>query len=67
MSKPATKKSVEFTDEEIIHLLAMLRVAGFKEKRDISESLRSARNSEMRIIGRIMKRLRKAYNSGQKG
>jgi hypothetical protein len=58
----ATKKSVEFTDEEIIHLLAMLRVAGFKEKRDVSESLRSRRNDEMRIIGRIMKRLRKAYN-----
>ena len=32
--KSATKRSVEFTDEEIIHLLAMLRVAGFKEKLD---------------------------------
>lgn len=64
VKKNAVKKSIEFTDEEIIHLLAMLRVAGFKEKRDISESLRSARNDEMKIIGRIMKRLRKAYNSG---
>jgi hypothetical protein len=62
--KTAEKKSIEFTDEEIIHLLAMLRVAGFKEKRDISESLQSRRNDEMKIIGRIMKRLRKAYNSG---
>ena len=62
----ATKKSIEFTDEEIVHLLAMLRVAGFKEKRDISESLRSRRNDEMRIIGRVMKRLRKAYNSDKK-
>jgi hypothetical protein len=59
----ATKKSVEFTDEEIVHLLAMLRVAGFKEKKDFPESLRSRRNYETRIIGRIMKRLRKAYNS----
>ena len=63
MKNSATKKSVELTDEEIIHLLAMLRVAGFKEKRDIPESIRPRRNSEMRIIGRIMKRLRKAYNS----
>jgi len=60
--KTATKKSILLTDEEIIHLLAMLRVAGFKEKRDISESLRGTRNDEMRIIGRVMKRLRKAYS-----
>lgn len=62
----ATKKSIQFTDEEIVHLLAMLRVAGFKEKRDISESIRNRRNDEMRIIGRVMKRLRKAYNSDKK-
>lgn len=55
------KISIEFTQEEIVHLLAMLRIAGFKEKRDISESIRGRRNDEMRIIGRIMKRLRKAY------
>ena len=52
--------TVELTREEIIHLIAMLRVAGFREKRDIAESLRNRRNSEMKIIGKVMKKLRKA-------
>lgn len=51
---------VEFTREEVLHLIAMLRVAGFREKRDITESLRNRRNSEMKIIGKVMKKLRKA-------
>lgn len=64
--KTATKKTVQFTDEEIVHLLAMLRVSGFREKRDFSESLRGRRNYEMKIIGKVMKRLRKAYNSDKR-
>lgn len=51
---------VEFTREEALHLIAMLKVAGFREKRDITESLRNRRNSEMKIIGKVMKKLRKA-------
>jgi len=54
--------SVEMTDEEIHHLIAMLRIAGFREKRDIPKEMRAMRNAEMRITGRIMKKLRKAMD-----
>lgn len=55
---------IPFTKKEIIHLLVLLRMDGYREKRDYPKSLRNSRNTEMQIIGRLMKRLRKAYEKG---
>lgn len=55
---------VPFTKKEILHLTVLLRLSGFREKRDYPKSLRNSRNIEMQIIGQIMKRLRKAYEKG---
>lgn len=52
---------VAFTKKELVHLLVLMRMDGYREKRDYPKSIRSNRNEEMQIIGRIMKRLRKAY------
>lgn len=52
---------ISFTKTEIVHLLVLLRMDGYREKRDYPKSLRNSRNDEMQIVGRIMKRLRKAY------
>lgn len=51
---------IELTDEEAIHTLVMLKLEGFREKRDFPKSIRGNRNTESRIIGRVMKKLRKA-------
>jgi hypothetical protein len=51
---------VEFTDDEIRHLSAMLRIAGFREKRDYLPEYRAQRTEEVRIMGRVLKKLRKA-------
>lgn len=53
-------RTVQLTDEEIHHLIIMLKIAGFSEKRDFLPQYRATRTEEMRIIGRIMKKLRKA-------
>jgi hypothetical protein len=55
---------VPFTKNELVHLLVLMRMDGYREKRDYPKSLRGNRNDEMQIIGRIMKRLRKAYEKG---
>lgn len=55
---------VPFTKREILHLTVLLRLSGFREKRDYPKSLRNSRNIEMQIIGKIMKGLRKAYEKG---
>jgi hypothetical protein len=54
------KSEIELTQEEIHHLLVMLRLMGFREKRDTPRRLRRARNEESKIIGKIMTKLRKA-------
>jgi hypothetical protein len=60
--KKNNKVFIEFTDEEVHHILVMLRLMGFREKRDTPIRLRRARNEESRKIGKIMKKLRKADN-----
>ena len=55
---------VYLTKQEIVHLLVLLKISGYREKRDYPKSIRGSRNSEMQIIGRIMKRLRKSYERG---
>ena len=51
---------IELTDEEIHHLMVMLKVAGFREKREFHPESKPRRTEEMRIMGRILKKLRKA-------
>jgi hypothetical protein len=38
----------------------MLKIAGFREKRDYLPEYRQQRTEEVRIMGRILKKLRKA-------
>lgn len=56
----AKTRSVELTDEEIHTLVALLHVMGFREKREIPKALRSGRTDMNIMVGRIIKKLRKA-------
>lgn len=57
--KSKTRK-VELTDEEIHTLIALLHVMGFKEKREFPKTMRKSRTEMNVLVGRIMKKLRKA-------
>lgn len=56
----AKTRSVELTDEEIHTLIALLHVMGFREKREVPKALRSGRTDMNIMVGRIIKKLRKA-------
>lgn len=51
---------IELTEEEIHHLYAMIHLAGFREKRELSPFSRMNRTDMQKIMGRILKKLRKA-------
>lgn len=53
-------RKIELTDEEVHVLLTVLHLAGFKEKREEPRHLRDSRPEIPVVVGRIMKRLRKA-------
>lgn len=76
MSKKSKKKQQEllvvFREGEIVlalseqearHLSAILHVAGFHEKRDLSESFQRNRTPLYTDISKVQKRLRKAIES----
>lgn len=58
MKKPS--KSIELNEEEIHYLYSMLHLMGFREKREFSKGFSGRRTDMQRIMGRIMKKLRKA-------
>lgn len=55
----APKKTVELTAEEIHYLYTMIHVAGFREKSEMIPSIRRNRTDMQRVMGRILKKLRK--------
>lgn len=56
-------RTIELTDEEIIHTMVMLKLEGFREKRDFPKAVRGNRPSGQRIIGRVLKKLRKSLET----
>jgi hypothetical protein len=52
--------TIELTSEEIRHLYVMMTLSGFREKRDFPLSIRGSRTDMQRVMGKIMKKLRKA-------
>lgn len=59
-----SKNRLDLTDEEIHTLLALLKVMGFREKREMPKPQRSGRTEMNVLVGRIMKKLRKAERIG---
>jgi hypothetical protein len=55
--------TITLTEEEARHLVAILHIEGFHEKRELPESIRSRRNAISKNMGRILKKLRKALES----
>lgn len=53
-------KKIELTQEEINHLYAMIHLLGFREKSEFPTRLRGNRTEMQRVMGRILKKLRKA-------
>lgn len=53
-------RRVDLTDAEIHTLLSLLHVMGFREKREFPKSLRKSRTEMNVMVGRIMKKLRRA-------
>lgn len=51
------------SEQEARHLTAILNVAGFHEKRDLSESFQKSRTPMYKNISKVQKRLRKAIES----
>ena len=49
---------VPLTKAEIVHLIRLMQLVGFHEKRELSESVRKNRTEYMKIMGKIMKKLR---------
>lgn len=61
MAKKSEKtRTVELTDAEIHTLVALLHVMGFREKREIAKPFREGRTEMNVVVGRIIKKLRKA-------
>lgn len=56
-SEPGTI-NVPLTRTEIVYLIGMMKLMGFHEKREYSESVRKNRTDYMKIMGKIMKKLR---------
>jgi hypothetical protein len=54
---------VTLTEEEARHLIAMLHIEGFHEKREIPKSVRSNRTDISKNMGRIIKKVRKALET----
>jgi hypothetical protein len=54
------KYVIELTEEEARHLIAILHIEGFHEKREVPKSIRNRRNDISRNMGKILKKLRKA-------
>lgn len=54
---------ISLTEEEARHLIAILHIEGFHEKREIPKSLRNRRNDLTRNMGKILKKLRKALEA----
>lgn len=56
------KKSEQIllTEEEINYLYTLIHMSGFREKREFPLNLRGNRTEMQRIMGRILKKLRKA-------
>jgi hypothetical protein len=59
-----SKNRLDLTDEEIHTLLALLNVMGFREKREVPKPYRDSRTEMNVVVGRIMKKLRKAERIG---
>ena len=57
------KIHLDLSEEEARHLIAVLHVAGFNEKRELPKSLWRNRNDITRNMGRILKHLRKSLES----
>lgn len=53
-------KTIELTQEEINHLYAMIHLQGFREKSEFPANLRRNRTEMQRVMGKILKKLRKA-------
>lgn len=53
-------KEQSLTVEEIHHLRRFLEFAGIREKRDVPLRLQDTRTVEMKILGKVLKKLRKA-------
>lgn len=60
--KKTTKSSkrIELTEQEINYLYTLIHMAGFREKTEFPIGLRKNRTDMQRIMGRILKKLRKA-------
>ena len=58
--KSKSSKPIELTEEEIKYLYTMIHMFGFREKAEFPPYLRSNRTDMQRIMGRILKKLRKA-------
>jgi len=58
-------REIRLTDEEIHILLSLLRLTGFREKRETPDNLRNSRTEMNVIVGRIIKKLRKADHFAQ--
>lgn len=54
------KVIISLTEEEARHLIAMLHIEGFHEKRELPKSIRSHRTDISKNMGRVIKKLRKA-------
>ncbi len=61
MSRSESRNVVlTLSEEEARHLYAILHVAGFNEKREMSDAFRRNQTPIYAHMGRILKRLRKA-------
>lgn len=53
-------KTIELTQEEVNHLYAMIHLLGFREKWEYSLETRHNRTEMQKVMGKILKKLRKA-------
>jgi hypothetical protein len=54
---------ITITREQAQHLIAVLHIEGYHEKREIPESLRDRRNGISKNMSRVLKKLRKGLES----
>jgi DNA-directed RNA polymerase subunit H (RpoH/RPB5) len=57
------KVIISLTEEEARHLIAMLHIEGFHEKRELPKSLHSNRTDISKNMGKVIKKVRKALES----
>jgi hypothetical protein len=59
-SKKKKQQQIELTEEEIKYLYTMIHMLGFREKSEFPLGRRTNRTEMQKIVGKILKKLRKA-------